>query len=299
VLSASENLYQPRINQVIDYVQANPTADCSLEALAEIAHFSPFHFHRIFKMFTGETLNRFVNRVRVAWAVTLLRSNPSMNILDAALASGYASASGFSRAFRKQYGMAPRQWDRQTPLQERKIGQVADDQPTYTVEDLCDGAPFPVEVRSLPAQRLAYVRIYDSYRSWDQVIAGYERIISWFQAQGGELMQANVYGMSQDDPDITPQEKCRFDWCVEIPEDWAMPDDISVREFPACRIAAVHTLGSIDVLEQAWNYLWRCWLPRSRYQPANLPALEIYCRLPTDIGWETYDMWCAVPIVDL
>jgi DNA gyrase inhibitor GyrI len=38
------------------------------------------------------------------------------------------------------------------------------------------------------------------------------------------------------------------------------------------------------------QYLFRYWLPRSRYQPANLPGMEIYRRQPIELGWKTFDI---------
>jgi len=299
MILSQENIYVQSINRVINYVVENPTADLSLEKLAEIAQFSPFHFHRIFKSITNETLNQFVNRVRLTRAATLMRSQPSMTILDAAIASGYESAAGFSRAFKKHFGISPRQWNRIDPLEQRKINQVDDALSPYPIDELCNDGIFDVIVDTLPDQKLAYVRIYDSYRQWEDIVVGYEHLIDWYQGCGGDLNESHLYGMSHDDPQITPLEKCRFDWCVAVPEHWQGTSDISLRDFPSCRIAAIHAQGDLTLLDKAWQYLWRCWLPNSRYQPANLPALEIYHRLPGELGWETYDMCCAVPIIDL
>lgn len=293
------NIYLQSINRVIDYVVENPTEDLSLDKLAQIAQFSPFHFHRIFKSITDETLNQFVNRVRLARAATLMRSQPTMTILNAAVASGYDSAAGFSRAFKKHFGIAPRQWDRASSLEERKISQVDDALSQYPIEELCNNSVFNVHFDTLPNQILAYIRVYDSYRRWDDVVVAYDYLIDWFQGNGGDLSNAQVYGMSQDDPDITPLEKCRFDWCISVPSRWQSTGEISLRDFPACQIAAIYTQGDLNLLDKAWQFLWQCWLPNSRYQPANLPAMEIYHQLPSVLGWETYDMRCAVPIIDL
>ncbi len=293
-----ENHYLPRINKVIDFISENLCEDLSLNTLAEIAHFSPFHFHRIFKDTLGETLNQFVNRIRVERAVDLLRTNQSLRILDAAIACGYESAEGFSRAFKKRYGFAPSQWSRDESLKERKIGQVEGEFPSYTIEELCQASTkFPVEIFDVPAQRLAYIRVTDAYASWDEVVEQHDVLMAWYQAQGGRLDDARLYGMSQDDPDVTPKELCRFDWCIAIPDDWYVPAHISEREFPTFTVAAVHTCGDLELFDHAVQYLWRYWLPQSRYQPDNLPAMEIYRQLPIHLGWDTYDMWCAVPII--
>ena len=47
------------INRVKDYIKANPCGELTLANLARVACFSPFHFVRLFKAETGETLNQF------------------------------------------------------------------------------------------------------------------------------------------------------------------------------------------------------------------------------------------------
>jgi len=49
--------YVGRVNRVIDYIRENLAGDLQLESLAQVARFSPFHFHRVFKSIAGETLN--------------------------------------------------------------------------------------------------------------------------------------------------------------------------------------------------------------------------------------------------
>ena len=76
--------YTARINQVIDYIQTNIDRDLTLEELAYVAHFSPFHFHKIFGAMVGETLNGFIQRLRIEKAATKLVANPKDSITDIA-----------------------------------------------------------------------------------------------------------------------------------------------------------------------------------------------------------------------
>ncbi len=64
--------YISRINRVISYVEANLENDLSVNKLAEVAHFSPYHFHRIFSAFTGEPLISYVKRKRIEKAASIL-----------------------------------------------------------------------------------------------------------------------------------------------------------------------------------------------------------------------------------
>jgi AraC-like DNA-binding protein/DNA gyrase inhibitor GyrI len=297
-----ENLYIQRINTVIDHIRENLNNDLPLEALARVAGFSPFHFHRLFKSVTGETVNEIVMRLRLERAAALLRATPQLSITDAAFECGFKSAAVFSRAFKKQYDVNARQWDRQSPLKNSKNGQVLEGFPRYTLEHLSDFAErdeFEVHLRSLPEQRLAYIRVYDSYSKPSQIVEAYQRLIDWYCKRGGNLDRTTLYGMSQDDPEITALHLCRFDWCLTVPENWQAEAEVMIRTFPACRVATIHCLGDVQQEYKALQYFFCYWLPRSRYQPANLPGMEIYRKRPDELGWETFDIDCAIPIVAL
>lgn len=300
--SVHENIYLQRINAVIDHVRGHLNDDLSLDTLARVAGFSPFHFHRVFKSITEETINDMVVRLRLERAAALFRAAPSLSITDAAFECGFKSVAVFSRAFKKQYGLNARQWDRQSLLKNSKNGQVLDGFHRYTIEHLSyfgKQDEFAVQIRSLPEQRLAYIRVYDSYSQFSKIVDAYYRLIEWYRQRGGRLEDATLYGMSQDDPEITPLNLCRFDWCLSVPNDWKAHGDINMQMFPACEVAVIRCLGDIGQEDKALQYLFRYWLPRSRYQPANLAGMEIYRRQPIELGWETFDIDCAIPVVAL
>ena len=97
--------YEKRVNLVIDHVSAHLAEDLSLEGLARVAAFSPFHFHRIFRAISGETLFAFVQRLRLERAASALRYHGDRSILAVALDHGFSSAATFARAFKAHFGM--------------------------------------------------------------------------------------------------------------------------------------------------------------------------------------------------
>ncbi|HJS20456.1 MAG TPA: AraC family transcriptional regulator [Anaerolineales bacterium] len=293
--SAQLNIYVQRIKAVIDHVRENLNDDLSLASLAQVAGFSTFHFHRIFKSITEETINDMVVRLRLERAVALLRSTPELSITQAAFECGFRSVSVFSRAFKRQYGLNAGQWDRKSPLKNSKNGQVMDGFLRYTLENLSELAEqerFEVHLHSLPEQRLAYIRVYDSYSKFSKVSEAHVRLIAWYRQKGGRLEDTTLYGMSQDDPYVTPLRLCRFDWCLKVPDHWQAEGEVNMLTFPACQVAAIHCLGDIMQEDKAVHYLFRYWLPRSRYQPANLPGMEIYRRQPIELGGR-HSTWIA------
>ena len=92
----ADSQQQARIKLVLIYILQNFKENLQLEQLASIACMSPYHFHRLFKSHTGES---------VYAALCLLKSNePATSI---ALNAGYSNVSAFSKAFRLYYGISP------------------------------------------------------------------------------------------------------------------------------------------------------------------------------------------------
>lgn len=96
-----------------DYIALNIDGDLSLDALSKIACFSKFHFHRVFKSITGETVQHYVKRVKLDRAAALLADRAEESTLTAiAYRLGFPDAAAFSRIFREYYGIAPSEYRR-------------------------------------------------------------------------------------------------------------------------------------------------------------------------------------------
>ena len=53
------------MHKVLDHIDRQLDKPLDLESLAEVAHFSPFHFHRVFKGMVGETPVELTRRLRI------------------------------------------------------------------------------------------------------------------------------------------------------------------------------------------------------------------------------------------
>lgn len=311
--------YLERVNRVLDYIGEHLAEDLSLARLAEVGCFSPFHFHRVFQGITGETLNSHVRRVRLERAVLLLRSAPRKRITDVALETGFGGAAEFSRAFRQQYGRTASSWDRRTPLEISKIGKEPERMPYYTVEEL-EGwqreGKIPAGVQRIGAFRYVYIRVFEPYGS-SRLVEAYHALLGWLSESEVATADVVFLGMSLDDPSVTPAKNCRYDMGVAFPLELGsdcllagilrdrgrtgaavpqLPEGFSSREFEAQEAVALHCEGDIGQVGRAWQYLYRIWLPTAGYEPADRPAMEMFVRLPEEIGWQTFDLHTCIPV---
>jgi len=280
--SAQEAIYIRQVNQTVDHITKNLDCNLQLKELSSVGGFSEYHFHRIFKHITNETTSQFVWRTRIEQAAKLLRSNSYINISDAAYNVGFSSLSGFSRAFYRQFGINPSDWDRQMRLVRSQplIDSVHQHLTQAQLEKLDD--QLTVKLCHLPAQRIAYIRVQRPWHSLDKWLNTPETLIKWYLASGGKIENTPIYGMLFDDRDITPEALHRFDWAIPIPDDWDIDPYISIRDIPECDLAVIHCDVSTTNLDRdlRWQYLWRYWLPKSSYYPLDLPMMEIHHNYP-------------------
>lgn len=75
--------YSKPVQDAINYINENLTAAMSLEVLADYVHFSPYHFHRLFLLCTGEGPMEFIRRQRLRAASRDLISI-KLNIIEIA-----------------------------------------------------------------------------------------------------------------------------------------------------------------------------------------------------------------------
>lgn len=267
------------MRRVLEHIEANLAQPLDLKTLAAVASFSPFHFHRLFAAWMGETLGDYLRRRRLERAATRLRADPSLPVLHAAIDVGFGSGEAFARAFRAHFGSAPSAWRRTA---QRNPGQ-ADGNRRQDAGHACrdDGLPFDepetmmndVKLIDMPPVRIAYLRYTGPYgpplgEFWAR------RFMPWVAAQG--LQGRTLYGISHDDPSVTPPSECRCDTAVEVDEGFRPPGDAHLTVLPGGRHAALHFEGSRAEIGSAWRDLLGRWLPGSGWQVDNRPCFERY-----------------------
>ncbi len=158
-----ENDYVRRVNLAIDHIVGHLDQPLRLEAMAQIAHFSPFHFHRVFRSLVGEPLQQFVRRLRLERSLKLILYEPQRSLTDVALDCGFASASDFSRALKQRYGVPPSAFDVASHREARHAEmRPATDTKEYRLTQLPAGENpdnFEVRMRDLPPHTVAYIRV--------------------------------------------------------------------------------------------------------------------------------------------
>lgn len=100
------------IHEAVVYIQQNYQRELSVDEVANFCRLNRNYFSRRFKELTGSTPQEFLIKQRLTSAAELLRltDQPIKNVADQC---GYPNQLHFSQAFKKYYGVSPREWRRQ------------------------------------------------------------------------------------------------------------------------------------------------------------------------------------------
>ncbi|HEY6621322.1 MAG TPA: AraC family transcriptional regulator [Steroidobacteraceae bacterium] len=303
----SRDVYLDRMHRVTAYIDQHLDQYLDLETLAEVAHFSPFHFHRLFSALTGETLGAYLRRRRCEVAATRLLAQPRLSVLQIALGVGFGSAEAFTHAFGARFGCSPTTWRLQQAPERAAIGnpdqmnskpdQMQQDKAMKNGVPTKTEAPMKVQIVERKATPIAYLRRVGPY---GQPIGAFwqTQVYPWMVANG--LMGQPRYAISHDDPRVTAPEQCRYDAGCEIPAGALARGNAHRTTIPGGQYAALDFKGVVADFEPAWNALLRDWLPSSGLQLDGRPMFEYY---PTDSSFDPVtgilDCQLCVPVMPL
>jgi len=272
---------QPKLLNLSVHIDEHLEGDLSLAKLAARMKLSPFHFHRKFRDYFGESLHQHIKRLRLeraAWEL-LQHDKPVKSI---ALSSGYRTVSAFSHAFSLFAGVPPTHYREMMwtgpHAQARKAVQ------RKLSEDFLAKLK-PARVTTQKERQIIFLRTIAAGRG---VQAEAREVCEHIVEMTGPVTE--WCGVMLDIPGVTPAANFRIDIgtdAVRLPP--RVRAQFGVRTLPAGRFAMFDfTCRFADLLDvaQAIDLLW---LPASGEKPR---AATPYVTFKGDIGGEMEFRYC-------
>lgn len=103
------NYYINLISSSIEYIEENLFEEISLELISSKFHLSQYHFDRLFNISVGISFKQYVNGRKLTIAAEQL-INSKESIIDIAFKIGFKYPEVFSRSFKRQFGITPKEF---------------------------------------------------------------------------------------------------------------------------------------------------------------------------------------------
>lgn len=228
----------------------------------------------MFSAHTGETLHKYVRRLRLERAVARLAYS-STPIVHVALEAGFETHEAFSRAFRKAYNMSPTDFRQKAsqgdpfffyrsepPTQPRPIGDIN----------------MKVRIENIETKPIVFLRHVGPY---PQIGSKFQDLHGWAGPKGILGPHTQVLGIYHDNPEVTPEDKLRSDAALTVQGTVEVDGAVQSGEITGGEYAIATHHGPYTALPESYRWLYGEWLCQSGRLPADSPCFERYVNDPT------------------
>ncbi|WP_460218509.1 AraC family transcriptional regulator [Psychroserpens sp. MEBiC05023] len=270
------------ITKALHYIEQHLESDLTLEEVSKVAHYSPFHFHRLFKTFTKETLNAYISRKRVEKASASLLHHEDVTISELSTQFGFTSNSSFTRAFKKFYGMSPSHFRKESKGKYSKISQVKSkngqaitsfEPYVWTSNQNYDSnMTSQIEVKRIPTIHTASITCIGK----QELSSTIYRLLEWAEQKG--LLRKSDFKIATifyDSFKITAPNKVRMSACLLVDT----PIKANGEIMPTIINSGLYIIRRCEIeiheFPTAWSHLFK-WMNANGYKKRNEPPFEIY-----------------------
>ncbi len=284
MLSEIENKeYIKRINSALEYIDKHIEEKLSLETIAAIAHYSPYHFHRIFKAIIGETLNEYIMRQRIEKSAIELMTKKDVIIAVLAERYGFNSHAVYTRVFKKYYNVSPTAFKTLNPSKFSKINQTESKkgQVSFIFEEyICNinnylnwismnGTIEIKTINTLNCASITHIGVQGMEKTFD-------KLIRWAVPKG--LMnspEAKLARIFHDSFKVTAPDKVRMSVSLITDTPFKTEDDI----VKTIIVEGKYIVGRFEIVPDAFEKSWSSlyvWMNDKGYKKADENPFEIY-----------------------
>lgn len=275
--------HEKRLLKVLDHIHDNPAGDLSLDALSEVAAMSRFHWHRVFRAMTGETMAQAVRRIRMQRASYLLVMT-DQPLAGIAASVGMENLASFNRCFAEHFLMSPAAF--------RKRGELRP-----FVRNLLPRRDLmhPVIIRSEAPIRLAALPHKGAYH---EISRAFQKLSAVMTSRDLFRHSGRMIAVFYDDPQSAPEANLRSHAGFEIRGEPDLSAPLEEVTLPGGRQAVLTYKGPYAGLPAAYDELFGLWLPKSGEEPADSPAFEVYLNTSMDTAPEDLLTELHLPLKD-
>jgi AraC family transcriptional regulator len=298
--------YQQVILKVQHYINQNLEDDVSLETLAAIANYSPFHFQKIFLEALSETPKQYVIRLRIERAAHFIKIFPDLPINEIASGCGFSSNSVFSRAFKNYYGISAEKYKE---LPSDKLGEVNKKKnlfglaeasswisPINDIQEIINSvkiSPAPV-ISTFYAFNIACIQTTLSHK--ENISFAFKSLLQWAIPQGLIRPDSKYFGIWLDFPFITSYAKCRFLCGIEVNPDVKPTKGISILPFNKGQYLSYSTTGNINETLHSLIALNHVYIDSMGYSISDMICYEQFAENPVEKPYEKNTRKLLLPV---
>ena len=268
-------------NQLVEQIEKNLGDEINALAIAGEFGLSPWHFQRLFKSLVGDSLGAYIRGRRLTRAAQLL-TETDKGILDIAVDLAYNSHEAFSRAFKTQYTITPKEMRAQKPSFTLQDKPVLNHELLQFLKQRIDMEP---QITTVPAQRvLGYELMIDS--PFVDPVHCTTIAEPWMKLLGSLANDANLHdrklvGITLSESGNFTESTVNYVAGIVVDDDREKPADMVETHLPSQEVAIFHLSTNVanDNLKQKVDSIYGYWLMNSEYHRGSGNDYELFTNI--------------------
>ncbi|WP_271813007.1 AraC family transcriptional regulator [Clostridium beijerinckii] len=251
----------------IDFIENNIKNEINISDIASEVGFSRFHFIRIFKVMSNDTIFEYIRKRRLtSAAIDLIETN--LNILDIAFKYVYNSQEAFTRVFQNYYGLTPKKY--------RTLGVHLSNlyKPRITEEDLKfknESAKFQYKIMERKEFYIVGMK-YTGRNSKKEVPKLFNEFVSNMHKIDGNIIYDGLYSL--DTCNNSEEFTCLVG--VEISNIYNLPEGMDIKKVKGNKYAIFDLPNNIEDIPFTINNIYYGLVKQKEIIPINNYVFEFY-----------------------
>lgn len=274
--------YDNLVNRAIVYIFMHVDEQIKVDDVADYCYVSKYHFSRVFKAATGESLYQFIKRIKLEQAAIQISTYKIKKITDVAGEFGYESAN-FNHAFKNQFKMSPKLF-RENIMNKYFLKKCSLYNNEYPVLDY-DHFDKNITYKVIEPKKVYYKRHIGHYKQlpeyWCEFFTKYSKL---------KKEDKNYLEISYNDPSLTDENRCIMDLCVESDN---KIDGLSTQIISGGKYAIYHYKGHKSGIFSAYQGIFNSWLSSNNIELINKPFFMEYLKIENDL----FELDIYIPIL--
>jgi AraC family transcriptional regulator len=287
--------HKKRINRVVSFVLKNVNQDHALAKLASIAHYSPFHFQKIFKEVVGESPKQYIIRNRLENACHALIIHRHRSITSLASEYGFSSPAVFARAFKNYFGISADEIrknsangikpHRSNEFLHQHFGKFHLLHSTF--DESCWKKNLQISIVRLPAQTIISV---------DAPMAESVLIRKAFKRVAELSMLHDLLQSENRFIGIINPHQGKYSAGIKVNTNQKLPEDVNVTTIEAGTFATFKIRGNPEKTFHSLHAFQHLWLQESEYRILHLFCFEVLMQDPALNAYDKIERQCFISI---
>ncbi|MCP3032026.1 AraC family transcriptional regulator [Halobacillus sp. A1] len=261
------------LQKAIDYMEEHLTENISMADIAKQANISLYHFQRAFALLTDISVGEYLRRRRLTLAAHDLSKN-NTKVIDIAFKYGYETPEAFSKAFRRQHGISPKEartYDGKLKSYNRLVIQIN-----------LKGAE-PMQYQIVDKEEFQVTGVKESFSMMNEEnLEGIPKMWRKVNTDGTsdklfDLNNGPVKGLLGVIVTERGKEAKNMDYWIAAAHKGESEGELKTLTIPASTWAIFEVHGAMpDAMPLVWKKIYGEWFPSSSYENASSPSMEVY-----------------------